>query len=85
MSDPDRLPPNVYRTAAAIAKATPTKRCCGHCDAIIGGCVYGVRWPTKRTIDNPFARPLDADRSARCPNGTPPAVMIDGVWRRETR
>lgn len=64
-------------------------RCCGQCHPAVGGCLYGIVWPYKRTAlgivewieDVRAGRTLtDADG---CEAGTPPCVRVDGKWVRE--
>lgn len=58
-------------------------RCCGQCHAAVGGCLYGVRWTTARTIFSPTKRVVPAGTTMENPVGTPPAVWRDGKWERE--
>lgn len=71
---------NVYRSAA-LMPSQPTDRCCGKCHCCVGGCLKGFRFTYGK--NGPIDPPLPAGATWDNPHGTPPMVLIDGVWVRE--
>lgn len=69
--------------------STPPKegdRCCGQCDAALGGCLKGLVLPFHRRVLgflNLGKLKVPAGRSQYASHGTPPLVVRGGAWVRE--
>jgi len=69
-----------YRTPAGRAPKTVEARCCGVCDAAVGGCLYRIRF-TQQDLFWKTSIPAGASEHA---SSTPPLVFDGDRWVEES-